>query len=121
MPRVEQDTPTRCRFFNAFDDKSNGLSFRKICDLPDVGISTNTGRDWLRKRQQLGQAAYRSTRSQGRPLGRLSALDYSFVNELTDPQNALYYEPLQTISNTYELPVSNQTSRRHLRQQDKPI
>ena len=121
MPRVEHDTPKRCRFYNAFDDKSNGLSLNEICDLPHIKISPKTGRDWLRKRQKLGSAAYRRTRSQGQHLGRPPAIDYSSVNDLTDPDHPLHFEPLQTVSNSYEIPVSNRTLRRHLHQQGEPI
>jgi hypothetical protein len=111
--RHEYDTIKRTRFFNAFDSKENGQGVGSIAKLPDIDIPPSTARLWLKQRDILGDAAFRSQRKTSSRLGRKSKVSESDVDRLLnqeDPIHELHYEKQRLL-----LPglPSQRTLRRH--------
>lgn len=92
MPkRKEFDTPTKARFYHAFDNKENGVSLAQICKSDGIGISAPSGRRWLKERDELGSKAMRSTRNQSNQLGRPPKLTVNQVQAVGDPHHPSHY------------------------------
>ena len=88
MPKKQEfDTPTKNRFYNAFDNRQKGESLTKICKQPDINISHQVGSYWLKQREQLGSLSKRRTRKLSSRLGRPNAIENSKLKSLLDPSN----------------------------------
>lgn len=92
--RHEYDTVTRTHFFDAWDARTPSRGVRHITHLPNVGITTPTGRSWLKLREEIGSKAYRSQRKTSSRLGRppkVSALDLARLTDQKNPEHELHY------------------------------
>lgn len=87
----EKDTPTRTRFFHAFDNKENGVGMAKICKRDDIGISPACGRKWIKQREVLGEKAMKRTRKRSNCLGRRRKLNVQDVQPIADSSHPSHY------------------------------
>jgi hypothetical protein len=108
--RAEYRTPTRVRFFQAYDSQSPSKTLRQVCR--DVNIPPTTGSNWIRQRKELGELAYRRTRRTSvNKLGRPEALEDSQLDDILAKHSGLHYD---TIVDKENLPITGYTLRRNL-------
>jgi transposase len=110
----EYDSPRRARFFTIYDQSKKRRSFNKICKDKRVNIPPSTGRDWIRKREQIGSAAYRRTRPLSENLGRPQVLAERDLNTLLDPNNPLNDEPYAEQAKQFD--ITAKTIQRNVKQ-----
>ena len=110
---VEADTIKRTRFFDFFDSKIGTQSQRAT--IEQSGIKYSTARHWLRKRHELGQRAYRRTRSLSEHLGKPFKVKKDTCRTLISPsKNPVRHLPYEAQIEHHKLGVSARTLRRAL-------
>ncbi|KAL2403340.1 hypothetical protein ABEF95_001268 [Exophiala dermatitidis] len=118
-PGEEWDTIRRTRFYTAYDRRPEDESLRAFSRRLNMSVSTAC--HWLKKREQLGTAAYRRTRplvkDNGGHLGRPPKLAQETVEMLLSPsRNPVRREPLRKQIAFHGLEVSKRTLQRRLKQ-----
>jgi hypothetical protein len=109
----EYDTVEKTRFFNAYDNRDQSQSERAFFD--DSPIDRTTGRAWLRKRELLGDIAYRRDRPQSEILGRKEIIPPEQYQVLVSPsQNPVRDQLYEAQLEYHHLPISVRTLRRGL-------
>src|ERR1700761_1563051 len=112
--RREYDTPHRARFFHAYFHKQKRTSLGQICRRKDIGIPTSTARSWLRKYDQIGPSAVRSTRNQSNNFGRPRVLDMKQLEALLSPSHSSHHLNYEGIVKAEDFNVTPYTLRRNL-------
>jgi hypothetical protein len=88
--KIEHDTETRTRFFEAFDHKDAGGRVSALQFFDNFGIPKSTAYDWLNERQQLGRVAnrrlnkrtYKQDKRRSSGPGRPPIIPNSVLNEI---------------------------------------
>ncbi|EHY53424.1 hypothetical protein HRR83_003630 [Exophiala dermatitidis] len=117
-PGEEWDTIRRTRFYTAYDRRPEDESLRSLSRR--LNISVSTACYLLKKREELGTAAYRRTRplvqANGGHLGRPPKLAQETVEMLLSPRNPVRREPLRKQIAFHGLGVSKRRLQRRLKQ-----
>ena len=111
--RHEYDTIRKCRFYDAFDSRKKGDSFRQICKHPQINIPPSTARRWLKEREILGSKAFRRTRKISKRLGRDYTVSEATLAPLLDENNPLNTKPYETQIKELHLPLTTRSLRRN--------
>jgi hypothetical protein len=116
--RTEANTPKKCKFYNAWDSKSEGVGLRPIAK--SIGTSKSTAERWLKERQLYGSPSKRSTRQYsnklGRPLKVSSKLCKTLLNPTENPDRDQHYEVMRE---NLEIDACTRTIIRSLKQNTK--
>jgi transposase len=106
--RVEHNTPIRSRFFTIYDTQKATESFKQICRV--AKIAPSTGRDWLRKRGQLGSPAKRRTRKLATGhLGRPYTISEARLRSILSPEHPSHDLQYESIIDQGAIPLSAQS------------
>ncbi|KAF2834734.1 hypothetical protein M501DRAFT_1020525 [Patellaria atrata CBS 101060] len=110
----EHNTPQKSRFYDAFDHRPEGQSFKEFCR--EQNVPETTARRWRQQRDILGSPAFRRTRKLSVRLGRVPKLEKSDVAKLIDPSQNPYREhPYEVQMEYFKLDVSKRTLQRSLK------
>ncbi|KAF1985231.1 hypothetical protein K402DRAFT_394925 [Aulographum hederae CBS 113979] len=114
----EYDTVTKSRFFHAFDhreDQSLGDVLKDITAEIGQSISRRTAWRWLDCRKQIGDQAYRRTRSQSTKLGRKRKLFDIELENVLHPETNPWREQRHAVqTKKLKLEVHERTLERNL-------
>ena len=104
----EADTVRRTRFFHAIDTRASNIIIKDVCEAENV--SHNTGKEWLKQRQRLGDAA--SRRIGKFRSGRPKKMSSDTMNMMLDPQqNPVRDQPWPAQIEHFQLDVAPRTLR----------
>lgn len=92
--RREATTRSRCRFFDAFDDRTPGERVEDVCRRINFKWSTRTAENWLKLRRNIGRKAYRRP-GKHRDHLKLRVVSDNQVNTLLNPLNPVRDLPLK--------------------------
>ena len=107
------DTIKRSRFFEAWDSRQEGESLRSFVD--HYPIARSTASDWLKLRDEIGDAAYRTTRRRSDKLGRKSKVSKELAKFIVSNENPYRKEPLEVNIEEHNIGVQPRQLRRRLK------
>jgi hypothetical protein len=104
----------KTRFYDAYDARTLGRSWRSFCAKKKVPEST--ARYWLYQRSIIGSDAYRKTRQRSKNLGRNFKHPPSLYKKLVNPdQNPVRDQVYEAQIAFHELDIVSRTVQRNLK------
>lgn len=102
------------RFFQAWDCKNEADGVGTIAYLPEINIPTSTARSWLKLRELIGDAAFRSQRKSSCIIGRPTKVSASDLTRLTNQDDPIHEKGWQEQANSCPGKPSAKTLQRHV-------
>jgi transposase len=104
----EADTVKKTRFFHAIVTRASTITIKDVCEAEN--ISHGTGKEWLKQRKRLGDAA--SRRIEKSRSGRSKKVSSDLTNKMLDPQQiSVRDQPWPAQIEHFQLDVAPRTLR----------
>lgn len=110
--RTEATTRSRCRFFDAFDDRTPGETIGDVCRGIDFKWTTRMAQNMLRLRRRIGREAYyRPGKHRDHSNQRVSDEQ---VNALLNPKNPVREQPYTIQASYFGIQASKRTIQKYM-------
>ncbi len=106
--RAEHTTPQKVRFFTFYDTEKCTIAEA----AREAGVLRSTASRWIKKRQDLGDAAIRRTRPLSTTLGRPSNVDTAHLHALLEPDHPSHYLKYDVMAEKENIPLTGRSLRR---------